>query len=89
MIEALISQKAGLEERLAELKKVKVTPVSEAEKTNVEAEQAKWSKLRNQRKNIFKELWQQYVDIKMNTTGERIRESDLWEESGCDGQMPK
>lgn len=82
-------QKAGLEDRLVELKKVKVTPVSAAEKSQLEDEQAKWSKLRDQRKTIFRELWQYYVDIKMNTTEERIKETDLWEEVGCDGEMPK
>jgi hypothetical protein len=88
-IEALLSQKAVLEDRLVELNKVNVTPVSEAEKIQLESEQAKWNKLRNQRKKIFKMLWQQYVDIKIDATEDRIKETDLWEEVGCDGEMPK
>lgn len=88
-IEALLSQKAGLEDRLLELKKVNVVPVSEAEKAQLESEQARWSKLRDQRKKIFKALWQCYVDIRMNSTEDRIKEADLWEEVGCDGEMPR
>jgi hypothetical protein len=88
-IEALLSQKAGFEDRLLELKKVNVTPVSEAEKTQLESDQARWRKLRDQRKRIFKALWQCYVDIKMNSTEDRIKETDLWEEVGCDGEMPR
>jgi hypothetical protein len=89
LVEALLSQKAGLEDRLIELRKVNVTPVSEAEKTQLESEQAKWNTFRNQRKGIFKLLWQHYVDVKMNSTEDRIKETDLWEESGCDGDMPR
>ena len=88
-VEALLSQKAGLEDRLVELKKVNVTPVSETEKTQLEGEQAKWNMFRNQRKGIFKLLWQHYVDFKMNSTEDRIKETDLWEEVGCDGDMPR
>jgi hypothetical protein len=88
-IEALFSQKAGLEDRLVELKKAKLTPVSEGEKAHLESEQAKWSKIRNQRKTILRNLWQQFVDIKMNASEDRVKETDLWEELGCDGEMPK
>ncbi len=62
--------------------------MSEAEKSKLEAEQARWSRLRNQRKMVFKELWLQFVDIKMNNSEEKISKSDLWEELGCDGNMP-
>lgn len=88
-VEALLSQKAGLEDRLVQLKKVNVTPVSEVEKMQLEGEQAKWNKFKNQRKGVFRILWQCYVDTRMNATEERIKETDIWEEMGCDGDMPR
>jgi hypothetical protein len=88
-VEALLLQKASVEDRLIELKKVNVTPVSEEEKMQLQGEQAKWNKLRNQRKGVFRLLWQHYVDYRMNATEERLQEADLWEEIGCDGDMPR
>jgi hypothetical protein len=88
-VEALLTQKASLQERLLELKKVEVTPVSESEKIKMEAEQAKWSRWRNQRRGVLKELWLCYKDLRMNASLEKIEEGELWEELGCEGAVPR
>jgi hypothetical protein len=101
-IEALQTQREGLSERLKQLKKVEVKPVSEAEKEAVEQAHKIWGKHASGRMRIFKDLWYKCVD---HLPDGMVKE-DLWvgmildpkdvfpglltrlqEELGCEGPM--
>jgi 26S proteasome regulatory subunit, ATPase 3, interacting protein len=61
-VEALETQRQGLLERLRQLKKIEVKPVSEAEKTAAEFAHKTWEKHASGRKRIFKDLWAKCVE---------------------------
>ena len=72
-VAALQMQVQGLRERLVELKKVEVKPVSEAEKKEVEASHNLWTRHASQRKRICRELWWRVVEcLPEGTTKEAL-----------------
>jgi hypothetical protein len=73
-VEALTTQKEGLSERLTQLKKIEVKPVSEAEKAAAEQAHKTWEKHASGRRRIFKDLWYKCVDH----LPDGMLKEDLW-----------
>ena len=62
-VDALVQQKAGIEERLAKLKGGNLKPVSPEERDKVNAEHRRWQKTAAARKKIRFELWKEIEAI--------------------------
>ena len=91
-----------MSERLTQLKKVEVKPVSEAEKSAVRLAHKTWEKHASGRRRIFKDLWYKCVDhLPDGKTKEELwvclilEPEDVFprlltgyqEELGCEGSM--
>lgn len=83
-IEALQTQKAGLVERIEELKQSEIKPISEQEKNQIDGLEKKWKREKTQRWRVLKELWWQVVEAEGAREGGLCKE-ELWVSTLCSG----
>ena len=88
-LETTRRMKVELENRLGPLRQGTVKPVSERERKEVEENVKMWAKRAAARKKICKEMWPLIWEMKMEEGRKKGEQAEVWEEIGCEGEVPK